>query len=110
MGQPKHAQQFCGKLAPNVNCLTDETSEPYHTYGLQQGKWLGELFSLEVIKAGARAAANGASQGATIGDSKMLPGTFVVDQQGVLRYTYYSKHAGDHPPIAELIAIGKGLA
>ena len=103
MGQPKHADRYCGNLAPSMVCLTDETTQPYETYGLQQGK-LSELISPAVVVSSVRALARGSSQGKTIGDAKMLPGTFIVDQKGMIRYTYYSKHAGDHPDIAALIA------
>jgi peroxiredoxin len=108
MGQPKHAERYCGNLAPSMTCLTDETTLPYQTYGLQQGK-LTELISPSVAAASVRALARGSSQGKTIGDAKMLPGTFVVDQQGIIQYTYYSQHAGDHPGIADLIAAANAL-
>ena len=108
MGQPKHAERYCGKLAPGITCLSDETTAAYETYGLQQGK-LNELISPAVIAASVRALTRGSSQGKTIGDAKMLPGTFIVDQQGIIRYTYYSKHAGDHPDIAALIAAAQTL-
>lgn len=103
MGEPKHAERYCGKLAPSITCLTNETTMPYQTYGLQQGK-LGELMSPVVVVASVRALARGSSQGEAIGDVKMLPGTFIVDRQGIIQYAYCSKHAGDHPKIADLIA------
>jgi peroxiredoxin len=102
MGEPKHAERYCGKLAPSITCLTNETTMPYQTYGLQQGK-LGELISPAVVVASVRALRRGSSQGETIGDVKMLPGTFIVDKQGIIQYAYYSKHAGDHPKISDLI-------
>jgi hypothetical protein len=108
MGQPKHAERYCGNLAPSMTCLTDETTLPYQAYGLQQGK-LTELISPSVVAASVRALARGSSHGKTIGDAKMLPGTFIVDQQGIIRYTYYSKHAGDHPDIADLITAANTL-
>ena len=108
MGQPKHADRYCGNLAPSMQCFTDETTHPYETYGLQQGK-LGELMSPAVVASSVRALARGSSQGKIIGDAKMLPGTFIVDQQGIIRYAYYSKHAGDHPDTAELIAAAHTL-
>lgn len=108
MGQPKHAERYCGTLAPSMTCLTDETTVPYQVYGLQQGK-LMELMSPAVLTASVRALRRGSSQGKTIGDAKMLPGTFIVDQQGIIRYAYYSKHAGDHPDIAALISAANTL-
>ena len=108
MGEPKHAERYCGQLAPSITCLTNETTMPYETYGLQQGK-LGELMSPAVVVASVRALARGSSQGKTIGDAKMLPGTFIVDKRGIIQYAYYSKHAGDHPKIADLIVAANRL-
>jgi peroxiredoxin len=108
MGQPKHAERYCGNLAPSMTCLTDETTLPYEIYGLQQGK-LAELISPSVVAASVRALARGSSQGKTIGDAKMLPGTFIVDQQGIIQYTYYNQHAGDHPRIDDLIEAANAL-
>jgi peroxiredoxin len=108
MGEPKHAERYCGKLAPSITCLTNETTMPYESYGLQQGK-LGELMSPAVVVASVRALARGSSQGEAVGDIKMLPGTFIVDKNGIIQYAYYSKHAGDHPKIADLIAAANTL-
>ncbi len=109
MGEPKHAERYCGKLAPSVDCLTDETTAPYLTYGLSRGG-AKELMSFDVAKAAVRAMARGNVQGKTIGDAQMMPGTFVIDRQGIIRYSYYSAHAGDHPPISALLAGGRETA
>jgi hypothetical protein len=108
MGQPKHAERYCGKLAPGITCLSDETTLPYQTYGLQQGK-LTKLMSPAVVTASVRALTRGSSVGKIIGDAKMLPGTFIIDKHGIIHYTYYSKHAGDHPSIADLITAADTL-
>jgi hypothetical protein len=108
MGEPKHAERYSGKLVPSIACLMNETTMPYQTYGLQQGT-LGELISPAVVVASVKALARGGSQGEAIGDVKMLPGTFMVDKQGIIQYAYYSKHAGDHPKIADLIAAANTL-
>lgn len=102
MGEPKHARHFCGKLAPRLQCLTDSGTAAYAAYGLRQAG-RGELASLELAKAAVRATAAGFLPGQPTGDVKMLPGTFIVDRTGIVRYAYYSAHAGDHPPIADLL-------
>lgn len=109
MGQPRHARRYCGKFAPSITCLTDETTLPYRTYALQQGKLI-ELMSPAVVSASVRGRARGSSVGKTIGDAKMLPGTVVVDTDGIIRYACHSKHAGDHPDIEELIATANTLS
>jgi hypothetical protein len=106
LGEPKHALNICGRLAPNLTCLVDGEKTAYALYGLRQGSFL-ELFGPAVMTAGARAASQGHIVGQTTGDSKMLPGTFIVDPQGVIQYAYYSEHAGDHPEVEELLAVSR---
>ena len=104
LGEPKHALNICGRLAPSLNCLVDGQKTAYAQYGLRQGTF-SQLFSPAVIAAGARATMRGNTQGQATGDPKMLPGTFIVDQRGIVQYAYYSKHAGDHPEVEELLAV-----
>ncbi|MBW4435677.1 MAG: redoxin domain-containing protein [Pleurocapsa minor GSE-CHR-MK-17-07R] len=101
-GEPKHNERYCGSLAPNITCLSDSTTDSYHTWGLQQGK-LGELLNVGVIMGGVRAASKGHVGGPVIGDARMMPGTFIVDGAGIVRYAFYATHAADHPPIADLL-------
>lgn len=107
-GKPRHAERYCGALAPGVECLTDESTQPYSAYGLQRGS-IGELASFQVAKATLRALAKGARVGKTIGDPTMMPGMFLIDQQGRIRYAYYSQHAGDHPRIDNILAVARAL-
>lgn len=103
LGQPKHAERYCGSLAPNAHCLADIESEAYPLYGLGEGK-LSQLLSLNTVRAGATAAKNGHSQGQSTGNSKMLGGTFLVDTDGVIQRAYYSEFAGDDPDLVSFIA------
>ena len=102
LGEPKHAQRYCGKLAPGIDCLTHTTTEPYYAYGLRQAT-AKELASVSLFAASARALVKGYRQGEATGDVRMLPGTFIIDREGTIVYTYYSKHAGDDPNIHDLV-------
>lgn len=75
----------------------------YGQYGLKQST-IGQLLNLDIAKATARAMSRGHRQGGATGDVKMLPGTFIVDREGIIQYTYYSDHAGDEPEIPALLA------
>lgn len=109
LGQPKHAERFCGSLAPSVTCLTNEESDLNEAYGLTRGSLL-QLAGLSGLRNGARAARAGFSQGQATGDVRMLPGTFIIDTDGRVRYAYYSANAGDHPDISELLTAAEQLA
>jgi peroxiredoxin len=101
-GKPRHAERYCGRLAPSVQCLMDEGPDPYFAYGLGQGK-LSELASFQVVKATLRAFSRGSTIGEIIGDPKMMPGMFLIDPHGRIQYAYYSRHAGDHPNVDEIL-------
>lgn len=108
MGEPKHARRYCGKLAPSVDCLTDPGTEPYKAYGLRRAKG-GEVMSFDVMRAGMRATAEGFTAGAPSGDVMMMPGNFIVDRDGIVRYVFKAKHIADHPRIKDVVAVGREL-
>lgn len=102
MGEPKHSERYCKSIAPSVRCLVKKDTEAYKAYGLEQAG-LRELLSLNVFTQGLKAATSGHTGGAPIGDVRMMPGTFLVDRQGIVRYTYYSADIADHPSFEELL-------
>ena len=102
LGQPKHARHFGDKLAPSVECITNEEPELHATYGVERANML-RLIAPDAIKAGARAASKGHTQGQATGDAQRLPGTFIIDASGIVRYAYYGKYAGDNPDLSALL-------
>ena len=105
LGEPKHARRYCGKLAPSATCYTTSTGEVNRAYGLARAG-LRQLAMLDMAKAVVRAISRGHMQGRTTGDALMLPGTFIIDRDGIVRYAYYSRHAGDHPDLTALLQAG----
>lgn len=102
LGEPKHARRFGDKLAPSVDCLTHEEPVIHQAYGIEKGNML-RMVAPDALMAGARAASRGHTQGQATGDTQRLPGTFIIDPMGIVRYAYYSKHAGDHPDLQPLL-------
>lgn len=82
--------------------MTNEAPVLHATYGVERGSML-RMIAPDAIKAGARAAAQGHTQGKATGDTQRLPGTFIIDQKGIIRYAHYGKYAGDNPDLSELI-------
>ncbi len=105
IGEPKHAINFCGKLAPSLTCLVPaaKTIDVHVTYGLQRGGW-HTMLNPQLYANSARAAAAGLTQGQATGDIAMLGGIFVIDQSGLIRYAYVNEVAGDYPPIPEILS------
>lgn len=102
LGQTKHAERYCGKLAPSLTCLSNEEPDLNRAYGLTRASLL-QLLGPAGLANGARAMAKGFRQGKSTGDELMLPGTFVIDKGGVVQYAYYSANAGDHPDITAVL-------
>jgi peroxiredoxin len=109
VGEPRHAERYCGQYAPSVTCLCNQTLEAYRAYGLKPGNAL-QLLGPQVLLASARTAARGVTQGRNTGNAFMLGGVFVIDAQGVVRFADYDEYAGDHPDFAEILAAVQQLA
>lgn len=111
LGEPKHAERYCGKLAPSLTCFAATSNDPYTAWGLRRGT-VGEFVgtSFKMMGATLKAMRNGQMQGEATGDVQMLPGTFIVDQAGIIRYAYYSAYAGDDPEIDVLVDAGRKLS
>lgn len=110
LGEAKHAERYCGKLAPSQTCFASPTNDPYYDWGLYQ--FTGKDILLNGIKlalATTKAMANGQTQGEATGDIAMSSGTFIVDTGGIVRYAYYGKFAGDDPPIADIVQAARTL-
>ncbi len=64
------------------------------------------------IGRGIEAARKGHFVERVVGDAFQLPGTFIIDREGVIRYARYARHSADHPRTSELIealrALGEG--
>jgi hypothetical protein len=83
--------------------VTNEKPVLHKAFGIERGNIL-RMIAPDALAAGARAAARGHTQGQGTGDAQRLPGTFIVDAAGAIRYAYYGKHAGDQPDLTVLLA------
>lgn len=103
MAAPEETAAFCGRRAPGVTCLSDPTRTAYTAYGLRRGS-VPEVMGFAAVISGARAAAGGHMQGRIVGDPMMMPGTFAIDRDGIVRAVHYARHSGDQPDLDAMIA------
>ncbi len=106
VGKPEDTTAYCaerGLVAPFV-CLSDPDKRAYSAYGLSRGS-AGELFSPHVVARGFQATLHGHIVGLPKGDPYQMPGVFIVDRTGVVRYAHRSRDAADNPPNADLFAV-----
>lgn len=102
-GAPNFAKAFQEDFSITTPILVDPSLESYRALGMRRGIF-ATLFSGKVLLHAARALRGGFRQGKTRGDHFQLGGVLVVRPDGVVLYRYQSETAGDHPPLADIIA------
>jgi peroxiredoxin len=106
VGKPEDTARFCADrdLHPPFVCLSDHERAGYHAYGLSRGR-PHELLAPRVFARGFQAALHGHFQGLPKGDPFQMPGIFIVDTTGTVRYAHRSADAADNPSNAEIFAV-----
>jgi len=82
--------------------MTGDSVDVYKAYGLQRGT-LAQLFGLPSIFHGLKAMFSGVTQGKLAGDGFQMPGIFIVDQSGIVRFARAHRNAADNPSNRELL-------
>jgi peroxiredoxin len=103
VGSVQDASELKAWLKLPFPLLADPEQEGYRAYGLERGS-LTKLANPKVIAAGFKAMREGNKQVKATGDPKQLPGTFVVDQYGMVRHAHPATHAGDLASVPSLLA------
>jgi hypothetical protein len=87
---------FAAERAPGLRALSDPDGAAYRAWGLKRGN-AAQLLGPAVWVETAKASLKGESIHKVAGDPFQMPGTFTVSTDGIVRYAYYSLHAGDYP-------------
>jgi len=104
-GEPGETKDFVAKYRWPGETFCDPGRAAYEAYGLGMAT-LSEAISPGVVVAAGRAALRGAFQGRVHGgEGRQMPGLFIVDTAGVVRYAHPFRHAGDQPTSRELLKI-----
>ena len=110
MGRPDMTAEFCRQQGVPFACLADPERQVYQAYGLIDSfvgathptTWLS--YARSVLKGHLpRPMPMGTAHG-------QLSGTFLVDQQGVVRFAHRNQTAADNPTNAQLVAAVRQLA
>jgi peroxiredoxin len=104
LGRPEHAEQFRDEFFLSFPIICDPQKDLYRMYDLKGGT-VADVASPSVLLKGLRAMSLGYMPGIPRGDVMQLPGVFLIDTDGNIRYSYFSKDASDHPPVKNLIAL-----
>ena len=108
-GSAEESAAFARDLRLPFVVLADPERAAYATYGLVEGT-LGQLIAPAVTVAALRATLRGARQGPTVGAQRQLPGAFVIDRAGIVRFAKPARHAGDIASAEELLTAVRSMS
>jgi len=105
-GRPSDAERFVEERSLPFGLLVDPTRAAFHTYGLIRGSF-SQVFGPRVLVPMMRAAAHPESRQRMLrgGHLMQMPGTFVVDTDGVVHLAHRNVTIADNPTTAELLRV-----
>jgi peroxiredoxin len=109
MYRAEPTRNFCRQREVELECLGDPERAGYQAVGLARGG-LRELASPKVGLRALGAARKGALAGKPEGDTRQMPGTFVVDRDGRVVYAHYNRDQSDNPPVEEVLEAVRSAA
>ena len=102
-GSVEDGREFFQRFWPEARAVSDTTKQFYQAFGLERAS-LKQMFGPEVVACGLRAAAKGSVAGTPVGDTRMMPGAFLVKDSEIL-WEHNYRHIADHPNF-DMIAEG----
>lgn len=104
LGTPYRAEAFRKQFFLSFPIICDPEKKLYQTYGLGRSS-VTRLASPAFLLKGLKALSRGYTPSVPRGDVMQLPGVFLIDTAGKIRYAHYSKDPSDNPTIETLLAL-----
>ncbi len=102
-GTPLRAAKYREELKLPFPILADREQQAYAAYGLGLAS-ISSLVNPKLYLGGARALLAGSRLSKTSGDPRQLPGTFIIDRGGIVRFAKAAAIASDLATTGELLA------
>jgi hypothetical protein len=99
-GSIEDGQAFFGRLWPEARAVSDATRTFYTAFGLRRGGWK-KILGPKALACSVRAAVKGNFIGLPVGDTRVMPGLFLVRDETVV-WQHDFAHVGDHPDFAAI--------
>jgi len=96
LGTPEATAAFRDQFQVPFAMIADPQKQLFKTFQLKQAS-LGSLLSVGMAAKGLSAMARGHGIGIPKGDVRQLPGVFIIDSGGRIRFSHYAKDPADHP-------------
>lgn len=109
-GTPGEALGFTGPRRVPFEILVDPDRSAYHAFGLVDGGAFQILAPAAVAGwIGVQVRGEGRQGGLHGGSLAQMPGTFVVDGAGVIRFAHRNRHQADDPDAAVVLAVCRAI-
>ena len=106
MSGVEEAEHFRSNFSLSYPLICDPGKKLYRLYSLGRASIIS-LTSPVLLLRGMRTMSRGYLPSVTTGDVMQLPGVFLVDTQGYVRFSHFSRDPSDYPPIDTLLGLKK---
>lgn len=104
LGTPDRTEAFKKQFSLTFPIICDPEKKLYQTFGLGRVS-VASMASPTLLLKGLKALSRGHTPGMPRDDIMQMPGVFLIDTSGNIRYAHYSKDPSDNPSIATLLAL-----
>jgi peroxiredoxin len=110
LGSAEQAAAFCADRDVRFACVTSPDRSAHRAYGLRRGTF-DQVAGPRVWLPWIRNQIGGRHQGRFgQGDTAQLPGTFVVDRAGIVRFAHRGARSNDVPSNEDVLASVRAIA
>jgi peroxiredoxin len=104
LGTPEQAEKFRKEFSLSFPILCDPGKDLYRAFGLGKGRFV-DFASPVLLMRGLRIMGRGIVPGIPRGNVFQLPGVFLIDTDGNIRFAHYAKNPADYPSAESLLAV-----
>lgn len=104
LGTPEQSEAFKQQFSLTFPIICDPEKKLYQRYGLKRSS-LASMASPSLLLKGLKTLSRGHTPGVPRSDVMQMPGVFLIDTFGSIRYAYYSKDPSDNPSVETLLAL-----
>ena len=103
LGTVEETAAFKKRFDVPFDMIADPEKWLFEAFRLKRAS-AGSLLSAGMVFKGLKAMANGHGVGLPHGDVRQLPGVFIIDPEGRIRFSHHAKGPADHPSPEVLLA------
>lgn len=109
-GDAEMTRRFCAARRAPFPCYADPERRAYDAFGLERKASLFTLLDPRQLGRTVNALTAGHAMYKGRLSTRQMPGTFLIDTAGELRYEHRNRYPADNPSVDELLAAADALA